>query len=100
MMFQDSGQFLPGTARHGHEHGIGVARFSRERVGPGLRPPGVALAQELMEAQFSSGEQFGQMMLVHIHDRMREDEIGKRVGHGMIAVRECHPRQMRCAWGR
>jgi hypothetical protein len=53
-----------------------------------------------MEAQFSSGEQFGQMMLVHIHDRMREDEIGKRVGHGMIAVRECHPRQMRCAWGR
>ena len=59
---------LPGGRAGRLQHGISLARFGRQAVGPGLSPAGVALPEKLQQIDLALEDDLRQVMLMHVDD--------------------------------
>ena len=66
---------FPGGRRRRRQHGITLAGFRRQRVGPRLGPAGVALLKQLEQVDFAVEQNLRHVMFVHVHDAEAGDEL-------------------------
>src|SRR5215831_18079482 len=80
---------LPGGRCRFRQHRIAFAPLRRERIRPHLRPPGIALLEQLQQIDPRVEQNVRDMMLVHIDDPYRAHEFLERLRHSFDGLESC-----------